>query len=47
MGKELFKLKAMPMNKCVYKLAREEKLKRMKVRRQFLTLKEQVSEKVF
>lgn len=25
MGKELFKLKGMPMNKCVYKLAREEK----------------------
>lgn len=27
-GKELFKLKAMPINKCVYKLAREEKLER-------------------
>lgn len=46
-GKELFKLKVMPNNKCVNKLAREEKLKRLKVRRQFLTLKEEVSEKVF
>lgn len=45
MGKELFKLKAMAKNKCVYKLAREEKLKRLKVRRHFLTPKEQVSEK--
>lgn len=47
MGKELFKLKAMAKNKGVYKLAREEKLKRLKVRRHFLTPKEQVSEKIF
>lgn len=33
----------MPKNKCVYKMAREEKLKRLKVRR--LTLKEEASEK--